>query len=360
MRISSRSRAHARGFTLIELLVVIAIIAVLIALLLPAVQSAREAARRIQCVNNLKQVGLAVHNYVDGSLAMPIGAFWMRPPVVGGGWRHAYSHYIGLLPFLEQAPAFNAFNMTMNIFDGANTTICTLALSMLWCPSDPKAAGQYRGDAYPPFTGANNIPFRITSYAGNIGSMLWYPNARDGNSTGMVPFDSNYSAIVSQSNGIFYYQSSTKLADITDGTSNTFMAGERAFGKLTPNVINCYMWWPSGTLSDSLACAMWPINPQNKIIDANNQDQVGFSAFLTGFSSFHPGGANVVFCDGSVKFIKDTIDTWQISPATGLPPGVTLANPALSIYTFAPGTKVGVWQAISSRNGGEVVSADQY
>jgi prepilin-type N-terminal cleavage/methylation domain-containing protein/prepilin-type processing-associated H-X9-DG protein len=356
MHLSKRYRPGDRGFTLIELLVVIAIIAVLIALLLPAVQSAREAARRIQCTNNLKQLGLAVHNYIDANNAMPLGSFWMRPIAVGGGWRHAYSHLIGMLPFLEQAPAYNAFNMSQNIFDDANTTICTLALGMLWCPSDPKASGQYYGLAY----GSAPIPFRINSYGGNMGSMLWYPNARDGNSTGMVPMDANYNAIVAQSNGVFYYQSSTKLSDITDGTSNTLLMGERAFGKLTPDVINCYMWWPSGTLSDSLACAMWPINPQNRIINANNADQVGFSAFITGFSSFHPGGANMGFCDGSVRFIKDTINTWQISPATGLPPGVTLANPALSIYTFAPGTQVGVWQAISTRNGGEVVSADQF
>ena len=356
MRTSRRHPSAVRGFTLIELLVVIAIIAVLIGLLLPAVQSAREAARRIQCTNNLKQMGLAIHNYVDANQAMPIGAFWMRPIAVGGGWRHAYSHLIGLLPFMEQAPAYNSFNFTQNIFDDANTTICTLALGALWCPSDPKASGQYMGLGY----GPNPIPFRINSYGGNIGSLLWIPNARDGNATGMVPFDSNYNAIVAQSNGIFYYQSCTKLGDITDGTSNTFMAAERAFGKLTPDVINCYMWWPSGTLSDSLACAMWPINPQNKIINANNADQAGFNAFITGFSSFHPGGANAVFCDGSVKFIKDTINTWQISPATGLPLGVTLANPAISVYTVAPGTKIGVWQAISTRNGGEVISADQY
>jgi prepilin-type N-terminal cleavage/methylation domain-containing protein/prepilin-type processing-associated H-X9-DG protein len=358
MQTSPPRRAAGRGFTLIELLVVIAIIAVLIGLLLPAVQAAREAARRIQCVNNQKQIGLALHNYIDVNQSMPIGAFWMLPIRFGPGpnWRHAYSHYIGLLPFMEQSAAYNAFNMTQNIFDDANTTICTLALSGLWCPSDPKASGSYLGDAYAP----TPFPFRITSYAGNIGSLLWFPNARVGNATGMVPFDSNYNAIVSQTNGILYYSSNVKLGDITDGTSNTFWGGERAFGKLGPNVINCYMWWPSGTLSDSLACAMWPINPQNKIIDANNPDQVGFSAFLTGYSSFHPGGANMGFCDGSVKFIKDTVNTWQIDPTTGLPPGVTLPNPALSIYSYLPTARFGVWQALASRNGGEVISADQF
>jgi prepilin-type N-terminal cleavage/methylation domain-containing protein/prepilin-type processing-associated H-X9-DG protein len=356
MRISSPRRAAGRGFTLIELLVVIAIIAVLIGLLLPAVQAAREAARRAQCVNNLKQVGLAVHNYIDGNGTMPIGAFWMQPASLGFQWRHAYSHYIGLLPFLEQGPIYNAFNFTQNIFDAANSTVCVVAIQTLWCPSDPKVMQQSFGLGYLPY----NLPFRNSSYGGNIGSLLWYPNARVGNATGMVPFDSNYNAIVAQTNGIFYYQSNTKLADITDGTSNTIMSGERAFGKLPLAFINCYMWWPSGTLSDSLNCAMWPINPQNKVGDISNPDQVGFSAFVTSFSSFHPGGANMGFCDGSVHFIKDTINTWQINPATGLPPGVTLPNPAISLYTIAPGTPWGVWQALASRNGGEVISADTY
>jgi prepilin-type N-terminal cleavage/methylation domain-containing protein/prepilin-type processing-associated H-X9-DG protein len=362
MRTSVPSHAARRGFTLIELLVVIAIIAVLIGLLLPAVQSAREAARRITCVNNLKQLGLAVHNYVDGNQAMPIGGFWMVPARFGGvNWRHGYSHYIGLLPYFEQGPLYNSFNSLQNIFDDANTTVCVTPLGALWCPSDPKVTGQYFGDAY----GPNPLPFRITSYAGNIGKMLWYPNARVGNATGMVPFDSTYSAVVAQTDGIFYYQSSTKLGDITDGTSNTFMIGERAFGRLTPDVINCYMWWPSGQVVDSMACAMWPINPQNKIADigtSSNPDYNGFFAYISGFSSFHPGGANVVFCDGSVKFIKDTINTWQINPATGMPNGVTLAtaSPNVTLYTIPPGTFIGVWQAISTRNGGEVISADQF
>src|SRR5665213_2777700 len=128
------AKRRERGFTLIELVVVIAIIAVLIALLLPAAQAAREAARRIQCVNNLKQLGLSVHNYIDANTAMPIGAFWMMPnnQYFAPAWRHAYSHFIGLLPYMEQAPAYNSFNMMQNIFDDANTTICTLALSTLW------------------------------------------------------------------------------------------------------------------------------------------------------------------------------------------------------------------------------------
>src|SRR5262249_27997807 len=118
--------ARARGFTLIELLVVIAIIAVLIALLLPAVQSAREAARGAQCTNNLKQIGLAVHNYVDANQAMPAGDWFQRYWTTNGGsggWHHAGSFFLGLLPYFEQGPLFNSFNSTHHPFQPDNATL---------------------------------------------------------------------------------------------------------------------------------------------------------------------------------------------------------------------------------------------
>jgi prepilin-type N-terminal cleavage/methylation domain-containing protein/prepilin-type processing-associated H-X9-DG protein len=347
-------RRRARhGFTLIELLVVIAIIAVLIALLLPAVQSAREAARRIQCVNNLKQLGLATHNYMDVNLCMPLGAFWMHPLELGGAsvTRHAWSHFIALLPYVEQAPTYAAYNFNWNIFEYPNTTISGVGFTTLWCPSDGKVSQKAMLSIYHPA----QEPMNFGSYAGSVGYLPAYPNARvpDGNVTLGDPI---YTATVQQCNGVLYYDSSVTLGGITDGTSNTLLMGERAYGKLNRADANCYFWWTSGTLSDSLCSTFWPLNPHRKIADLRIPS--GFTAFITAFSSFHPGGANFVFCDGSVHFVKDTIDTWTFNAATGDPLGVTQPNG--SSFVVAPGTRVGVYQMITSRAGGEVVSADQY
>jgi prepilin-type N-terminal cleavage/methylation domain-containing protein len=132
-----------RGFTLIELLVVIAIIGVLIALLLPAVQAAREASRRAQCTNNLKQLGLALQGYVDAHGVMPLGSFKMSPPGDSGPGagdhcvdRHEGGVFIALLPFLEQGALFNAFNSSVHYETAPNSTVNGTGLSVLWCPSD--------------------------------------------------------------------------------------------------------------------------------------------------------------------------------------------------------------------------------
>ena len=137
-----------RGFTLIELLVVIAIIAVLIALLLPAVQSAREAARRAQCTNNLKQLGLAVHNYMDGNGVMPMGGYFNdKSPTLP--WMHGA--LVGILPYIEQTNLYNAFNSSLRYYQYAeNDTAMAAKISGFWCPSDPQIFDG--NDAYSKFT----------------------------------------------------------------------------------------------------------------------------------------------------------------------------------------------------------------
>ena len=323
----------ARGFTLIELLVVIAIIAALIALLLPAVQAAREAARRAQCVNNLKQLGLASNNYLNQVGALPMGMFY-----ASDGWSSG-SLFLPMLPYLEQEPLHNAINFDVNVFRAANTTIGAVGLSVLWCPSDGKVsqAQNLPAGALGLFPGAAVMNY--TSYAGSSGTWFAAP-----------PFD----------NGLFYLNSAVTFASVTDGTSNTIAFGERAHSLLDATSAQNWHWWTSGNYGDTMFSTFFPVNSFRKTagIYGGSGNATG-DAYIAGASSLHPGGANFAFLDGSVRFLKDTIDSWPPDPATGKPLGVSFSPPT-GQPTLAPGTTFHVYQALSTRNGGEVVSSDQY
>ena len=170
-------------------------------------------------------------------------------------------------------------------------------------------------------------------------------------------------------NGLVYYLSHVGLQGITDGTSNTLMTGERAHGKFPQSEVNCWNWWTSGNYGDTMFITLYGVNTWNK---APFQYPVpkcvmwtGPDEYVSSLGSFHPGGANVGFADGSVKFLKDSISSWQINPSTlgsGDPPGclpIGVTRPS-QVYIIPQGTYVGILQQLSTRANGEVVSSDQY
>jgi prepilin-type N-terminal cleavage/methylation domain-containing protein/prepilin-type processing-associated H-X9-DG protein len=380
------------GFTLIELLVVIAIIAVLIALLLPAVQSAREAARRMQCVNNLKQIGLGIHNYISSYDCVPAGGFpaWVQESqyyICNGD----FSIHARLLPYLEQQNLVNAANFNYAVFnstvgDVINYTVQATRLASFLCPSDTPPNWNIQGTN----TQIETIRAPGNNYFGSVGSSLEFNSSYTGGppngvfsylgatNTGAAPGPS--AAINPVPNGSSF--APVKLAGITDGTSNTIAFGEWRVGdgnlaQISITDIIFTGQYPQGVTRGTPTMQM-PLGYPGLIpwvqyctANASNTTDRGggkvptigeiWSADLIGYSlgnvllgpnapynscsinqpgtlqnpgvfglrSWHPGGANVLFADGSVHFIKNSI---------GLPT---------------------LW-ALGSRAQGEVISSDTY
>jgi prepilin-type N-terminal cleavage/methylation domain-containing protein/prepilin-type processing-associated H-X9-DG protein len=361
-----------RGFTLIELLVVIAIIAVLIGLLLPAVQAAREAARRAQCVNNMKQIGVALHNYHSANDCFPAGELDIYSPskltTIPNG---DCGPNVRMLGYLEQAALYNASNFSVAFVNDAltvaiNSTVTTTRLNTFLCPSCPAPGWKLNATApLSQYTAPGN------NYFDSFGSCLEFAAT----SAGGPP------------NGVFQSRGSSAigLRDVTDGSSGTIAYGEWRTGTGSLNVVTIptdvifinqfpagvsrstpgtelmpgppgafQAWlrtcaagasvatnrvnntvclggdWAIGLVGFTLGNVVTPPNPSYPNCSTNTPTQGGFEAPGTyGLSSFHPGGCNVLMCDGSVHFLKNSINSQTL------------------------------W-ALGSRSQGEVVSADAY
>jgi len=238
----------ARGFTLVELLVVIAVISILMGLLLPAVQAVREAARRVSCFNNLRQMGLGLHNYHDTFGCFPPGGIEPRSPLHPTGRQLAWSVF--LLPFVEQQPLFDRID-TGQAFDAPdNADAAATVLSLYICPSAPQGAtaASERGRCY---------------YGGIYGERITGPN--------------------SPPKGVMLYDRAVRIAEIRDGTSSTLIIAE-----------DC-----------DFTDGQW-INGRNVFDQAFAINQA--PAFENDIRSKHPEGANGLFCDGAVRFLPETIE----------------------------------------------------
>ena len=371
---------NERGFTLIELLVVIAIIAVLIALLLPAVQAAREAARRAQCTNNLKQMTLATHNFESsyGSFPPPFGA----TPIYNVPLFPRPTPQTLVLAYLEQSSLYSAFNFQWNINDIYNNDLTTIGdpnytagsqlINAFICPSDPsnaKLSGFVGYDNYFGSSGASACVEKGTASPGtqepNTSLMGVFNMTVDYTQPQMIgtAFNPNYCQLLGK----------VTIASITDGTSNTTMWGEITRGLCVGSTTGCVpitsmlavMEWPAGTAGfttpvipatcqaltgtlqyrgqewyralPSTAFFSHTLTPNSQLHDCLNLSTTTIGANNLGLQtcshtaarSYHPGGINVSFCDGSVRFIKNSIN-----PTT--------------------------WLALGSIAGGEVVSSDSY
>ncbi len=297
-------RGGLTGFTLIELLVVIAIIAILIALLLPAVQQAREAARRTQCKNNLKQIALAMHNYHDA-----FGYF--APGCVRGGsgayWNYATNNETAtwtqlMLPYIEQANIYNQLNFsTTNWYPGTqfippNCEFAHRVIPGYTCPSDPHAGvGNWAGQGWTCLGGVINTTgaFASMNYAGMADSVNRVnPSPPAGTSCPTcIPRPDG--------NGVLFNRSKIGVAQITDGSSNTML-----FAEVSGSPGRGWEWSWGGPLVDTRITPNGPGTWVGDMTALNERE----TYTAQGASSYHVGGIQIALCDGSVRFISENID----------------------------------------------------
>ncbi len=272
-----------------------------------------------------------------------------------------------MLPFTDQAPMYNAVNFNLTSGNFENLTVCGVRLSILTCPSDSKNDPVPLVPTTPnaSFNTIGNLGFALppgnwiqafSSYGGNAGTWDFGYTTLDG------------STIFSEYNGTIYNDSTVKIAMVTDGTSNTFMFAEHS---KTMAVLNdpyyfvSDMSWQSGRWYDTLFATLYPMttNLQGNSVQANGP--YGYYA-ITIANSLHPGGANFAFCDGSVRFIKNSISSWTFNTGNqdpygdAIPDGATSTKVTGGLYFQLGNAQLGVYQKLSTRAGGEVISSDSY
>jgi prepilin-type processing-associated H-X9-DG protein len=301
-----------------------------------------------------------MHNYHDQNNVFITAETWTGNsrspgdlPRKGYGWR------ITELPFIEQAPLWNALNQSLTIFNPENTTVYDVQITAYMCPSDPAVLNRVSlgaGQNSPLYDGV--VYMHYCSYAGNAGPWFNEISPPDFN-TGLAAVNQSSS----NSLGVMFQGSRIGVRDITDGTSNTILIGEWPYGKMSSGDQQQWHWWCGYNPGDAIFSTAYIINPKG---NCNFAVGINTSYVEDGCAgSFHPGGANFAMCDGSVRFLKDTINmspwnqqTCTITNIVNNP--VSAGGQSVPQWSFTPLTSIGVYQALSTRANGEVISADSY